>query len=205
MLNKSQIVLSNLRTVIHTVLKRVRIFLWDPVYIEWSLYRLSFLRLPKSKAMQFLIVAIGTFLTIYTFVVLVLPTLLRSQRQLLSLREYGYFYDERSLETDVISIIITAVTVIGIFSIVCTEACLSVYSSYLCGLIEIARYYYCVYNILYKVISLTISGYNMIFQLPNGLGNSTFGKNTFSTNKCATGSGFAEKSFFVRIFIWISQ
>ncbi|XP_076646005.1 uncharacterized protein LOC143355234 isoform X2 [Halictus rubicundus] len=116
------------------------------------------------------------FLSIYAFTVLIIPTLLRSHWQLRFLKLFGYLYTERSLQTDIMSIALTAVTVMGIFSIVGTESAISVYTSYLCGLFEIA---------------------SIIFQLPNGLGNSTFEKNRFSANKCATGSGYAEESHFL--------
>ncbi|XP_076646003.1 uncharacterized protein LOC143355234 isoform X1 [Halictus rubicundus] len=80
------------------------------------------------------------FLSIYAFTVLIIPTLLRSHWQLRFLKLFGYLYTERSLQTDIMSIALTAVTVMGIFSIVGTESAISVYTSYLCGLFEIASY-----------------------------------------------------------------
>ncbi|XP_076656192.1 uncharacterized protein LOC143360898 [Halictus rubicundus] len=76
----------------------------------------------------------------YTFVVLLVPTILRSNAQLQYLHIFGFFYPEMSRQTDCVCIFFISVNVMGLLSIASTESAVAVSSSYLCGLLEIASY-----------------------------------------------------------------
>ncbi|XP_076655141.1 uncharacterized protein LOC143360310 [Halictus rubicundus] len=76
----------------------------------------------------------------YILVVLMVPTILRSNVQLQYLHIFGFFYPEMSRQTDCVCIFFLAVNVMGLLSITSTESAVAVSSSYLCGLLEIASY-----------------------------------------------------------------
>ncbi|XP_076656422.1 uncharacterized protein LOC143361050 isoform X1 [Halictus rubicundus] len=74
------------------------------------------------------------------FSALLVPTILKSQRQIYYLNVFGFLYVERNHETDLVCFQILYISTIGLLSVACTEASLAVFSSYLCGLFEIASY-----------------------------------------------------------------
>ncbi|XP_078037348.1 uncharacterized protein LOC144470268 [Augochlora pura] len=76
-------------------------------------------------------------------VTLLVPTILESKLQTYFLNFFGFMYKEKTLETDYVCFQIVFVSTIGLLSLACTEASLAVFSSYLCGLFEIARYICC--------------------------------------------------------------
>ncbi|XP_076655256.1 uncharacterized protein LOC143360367 isoform X3 [Halictus rubicundus] len=85
-------------------------------------------------------VGLSLVLIAYTFVVLLVPTILRSNAQLQYLHIFGFFYPEKSRQTDCVCIFFLSVNVMGLLSVASTESAVAVSSSYLCGLLEIASY-----------------------------------------------------------------
>ncbi|XP_078052241.1 uncharacterized protein LOC144478221 isoform X2 [Augochlora pura] len=76
----------------------------------------------------------------YLILVLLLPTILRSNHQPYYLRQFGFFFYERGLLTDCVAIQLTIGFTLGLLSVSSTESVLAIFSSHICALLEIASY-----------------------------------------------------------------
>ncbi|XP_076383540.1 uncharacterized protein LOC117230086 [Megalopta genalis] len=85
-------------------------------------------------------VVLSSILAVFISVIILAPTVLRLKYQLRYLRMFGFFYDKRSHETDLVSVQLVVVSAMGLISIAGTESTLTVLISYLCGLFEISSY-----------------------------------------------------------------
>ncbi|XP_078041392.1 uncharacterized protein LOC144472305 [Augochlora pura] len=69
-----------------------------------------------------------------------LPTIQRSDRQLRFLYVTGYFFNERSMYSNLTCLHIILGSIHGLASFVCTEGTLTVFTSYVSGLLDLASY-----------------------------------------------------------------
>ncbi|XP_076378673.1 uncharacterized protein LOC143259578 isoform X3 [Megalopta genalis] len=83
---------------------------------------------------------VSCVLMAYVTVVILVPTLLRSKRQLYYLHMFGFFFHEGGHIADCVCLQFIIVASLGLLSISSTESVLAVFSAYLCGLLEIASY-----------------------------------------------------------------
>nr|XP_033327583.1 uncharacterized protein LOC117221066 [Megalopta genalis] len=67
------------------------------------------------------------------------PTIQRSDRQLRSLYVTGYFFNERSIHSNLTCLHIILGSIHGLTSFICTEGTLTVFSTYVSGLLDVAR------------------------------------------------------------------
>ncbi|XP_076378367.1 uncharacterized protein LOC117221066 isoform X4 [Megalopta genalis] len=68
------------------------------------------------------------------------PTIQRSDRQLRSLYVTGYFFNERSIHSNLTCLHIILGSIHGLTSFICTEGTLTVFSTYVSGLLDVASY-----------------------------------------------------------------
>ncbi|XP_078050684.1 uncharacterized protein LOC144477098 isoform X2 [Augochlora pura] len=94
----------------------------------------------KTRRVVLTLIVLSGGVVAFVFATLLVPTLLRSKLQIHYLRIFGFFYNETSVQTDLVSCQLVLVSTIGIIALAGTEATLAVFSFYLCGLFEIASY-----------------------------------------------------------------
>ncbi|XP_076378913.1 uncharacterized protein LOC143259626 isoform X2 [Megalopta genalis] len=94
----------------------------------------------ETKRVVFTLTALSGGVVLFVFATLLVPTLLRSHLQIHYLKIFGFFYNETSVQTDLVCCHLVLVSTIGIIALAGTEATLAVSSFYLCGLFEIASY-----------------------------------------------------------------
>ncbi|XP_076378877.1 uncharacterized protein LOC143259621 isoform X5 [Megalopta genalis] len=94
----------------------------------------------KSNRLTFLVLGYAIIVLLMYILFILIPTLLQSKYQVHYLRFIGYFYNERSRESDLVCVQIVVTGSLGILAIASTEATLGIYGFYLSALFQIVSY-----------------------------------------------------------------
>ncbi|XP_076383543.1 uncharacterized protein LOC143260812 [Megalopta genalis] len=94
----------------------------------------------KGRRLVFVYIAIACALSVFSFTIIMIPTILHSKYQVYYLRVFGFFVSEQGLNTDLICLHVVIVSVMSFISVAGTESSLAIYTAYFCSLFEIASY-----------------------------------------------------------------